>query len=167
VTACSVRRLAADAWRAYRDVRLRALGDAPDAFGSTLEAERQRPDAHWAERLAAGAASAWDCPLVAQAGDALVGLVWGTIDPREPATAHVIQMWVAPESRGLGCGAMLLDAVVAWAREAGARRVLLRVTRGDTPAVRLYARAGFVPDGEPEPLRPGSAVLAQLMRLEL
>ena len=76
-------------------------------------------------------------------------------------------MWVAPESRGSGCGAMLLDAIVAWAREARARSVALGVTRGDTPAWRLYTRAGFEPVGDPVPLRSGSPLLAQPMRLEL
>jgi ribosomal protein S18 acetylase RimI-like enzyme len=163
----SVRRLGAHEWRAYRDLRLRALGDSPDAFASTLEEARRRPDAHWAERLASGAASAWDLPLVAEEGGELVGMAWGTIDPAAPETAHVIQMWVAPEGRGRGCGALLLDAVVAWARGAKARSVVLAVTCGDTPAWRLYSRVGFRPAGDPEPLRPGSALLAQPMRLDL
>ena len=162
-----VRRLGAHEWRAYRDLRLRALGDAPDAFGTTLDVAQRHSDAHWAERVSSGAASAWDHALVAEDGERLAGMVWATIDPSAPETAHVIQMWVAPETRGLGCGAMLLDEVVRWARDAGARNVLLRVTCGDTAAGRLYARAGFAPVGEPEPIRPGSALLAQPMRLEL
>ena len=104
---------------------------------------------------------------MAEDGDEPVGLAWGTIDPSAPGTAHLIQMWVAPEGRGLGCGSLLLGAVVAWAREAEARSVVLGVTCGDTPARRLYSRAGFVPVGEPEPLRPGSTLLSQPMRLDL
>ncbi|HEX6748857.1 MAG TPA: GNAT family N-acetyltransferase [Longimicrobium sp.] len=163
----AIRRLRADEWRAYRDLRLRALGDSPDAFASVLETQRVRPDSDWQDRLAAGAASPAQLPLVAEEGDALVGLVWGVIDPPNTGTAHVIQMWVAPEARGRGVGAMLLDAVVAWARDAGARGVMLDVTCGDSPARRLYERAGFVPAGDPEPLRAGSDLLAQPMRLEL
>lgn len=163
----TVRRLGAQEWRAYRDLRLRALGDAPDAFGTTLEAAQRYSDAHWEERVSAGAGSEWDLPLVAEDGGRLVGMVWATIDPALPETAHVIQMWVAPESRGTGCGAMLLDAVVGWARDSGARKVVLRVTWGDSPARRLYARAGFEPVGEPEPIRPGSALLARPVRLQL
>lgn len=163
----SVRRLHAHEWRAYRDLRLRALGDSPDAFATLLRTAQLQPDAHWRERLASGAASPCDLPLVAEEDDAPAGMAWGTIDPAAPETAHVIQMWVVPEMRGRGCGALLLDAVVAWAREAKARHVVLGVTRGDTPAYRLYTRAGFRPVGDPEPLRPGSALLAQPMRLDL
>jgi ribosomal protein S18 acetylase RimI-like enzyme len=104
---------------------------------------------------------------VAQEGDVLVGLAWGRIDPAAPGTAHLFQMWVAPESRGQGCAARLLDAVVAWAREAGARRLVLSVTCGDTAAARLYRRAGLVDAGEEEPLREGSALRSQPMHLEL
>jgi ribosomal protein S18 acetylase RimI-like enzyme len=163
----SVRRLEAHEWRAYRDLRLRALGDSPEAFATVLLTAQRQPDAHWRERLASGAASPWDLPLVAEEGDVLAGMAWGRIHPAAPETAHVFQMWVVPEMRGRGCGALLLDAVVAWAREAKARHVVLGVTCGDTPAYRLYTRAGFRPFGDPEPLRPGSAVLAQPMRLDL
>jgi ribosomal protein S18 acetylase RimI-like enzyme len=163
----TVRRLRPDEWRAYRDLRLRALGDSPDAFGSVLDVDRQRTDAEWAERLASAADPRWNLPLAAEEGDALVGLAWGRIHPAEPETAHLFQMWVVPESRGLGVGAMLLDAVVAWAREVKARRVVLSVTCGDTAARRLYERAGFTPSGDPEPLRDGSPLLAQPMRLVL
>jgi len=167
ITMPTIRPLRADEWRAYRDLRLRALADSPDAFASLFEDQRDRPDAHWEDRLALAVASPHQHPLVAEDGDALVGLVWGVIDPPTPETAHVIQMWVAPEARGRGVGAMLIDAVAAWARDAGARTVALDVTCGDSPARRLYERAGFVPAGDPEPLRPGSRVLAQPMRLEL
>lgn len=79
--------------------------------------------------------------------------------------AHLYQMWVAPAHRGRGIGRELLDAVIEWARAAGARAVELGVTCGNTPASRLYARAGFVPASDPGPLRPGSTLLAQPMRL--
>src|SRR5688500_5691758 len=130
----SVRRFGADEWRAYRDLRLRALADSPNAFGSTLEAEQGRSDADWAARLSAGADSEWSLPLVATDGDEMVGLVWGRIDPLTPETAYVYQMWVAPEARFLGCGGLLIEAVIAWARQARAECVALNVTSGDTPA---------------------------------
>jgi GNAT superfamily N-acetyltransferase len=74
---------------------------------------------------------------------------------------------VAPEHRGRGAGQLLLEAVLTWARAAGARDLALDVTRGDTPAVRLYARAGFRPAGDPKPLRAGSPLTVQPMRLAL
>jgi ribosomal protein S18 acetylase RimI-like enzyme len=163
----SIRRLRGDEWRAYRSLRLRALDDSPDAFGSTFEVEQAKPDEYWVDRLASAATSQSQLPLVAEAETDFVGLVWGWIDPSQPEVAQVFQMWVAPETRGLGCGSRLLDTVVSWARDARAKSVLLRVTCGDTPARHLYVRAGFKPRGEPEPLRPGSIILAQPMTLAL
>jgi ribosomal protein S18 acetylase RimI-like enzyme len=141
--------------------------DSPDAFGSTLERESGQTDDAWASRLAAGVVSATDLPLVAETAGRRVGLAWGRIEPAAPETAHLFQMWVSPAHRRLGAGRVLVEAVIRWAREAGARNLLLAVTCGDTPAVRLYTRAGFVPDGEPEPIRPGASVLAQPMKLAL
>lgn len=163
----AVRRLAPEEWREYRALRLRALADAPDAFGSTLEVEEGRPDAFWADRLAAASASGRDLPLVAVVGGALVGLAWGRLDSPTPGAAHLYQMWVAPECRGLGVGRALLEEVVAWARGAGARQLDLRVTLGNGAAERLYEGSGFVAVGEPEPLRPGSLLRSRLLRLAL
>lgn len=82
-------------------------------------------------------------------------------------TVNLYQMWVAPAHRGVGIGAMLLERVVDWARNMGRRQVTLGATHGDNAASRLYARAGFVPVGDPEPLRPDSDLKRQVMRLNL
>jgi len=51
----SVRRVRAGEWRALRALRLRALAEAPNAFGSTLARESAFPDDTWRERAAAAA----------------------------------------------------------------------------------------------------------------
>ena len=76
-------------------------------------------------------------------------------------------MWVAPGSRGRGAGGLLLRAAIDWARAAKLHGLVLAAMCGDTPAMRLYTRAGFVRVGDPEPLRPGSSLLAHRMRLGL
>lgn len=164
---CSVRRFRTEEWAAYRDLRLRSLVDAPDAFGSTLERESAWPEQHWADRVSKAVDSQTTLLLVAETGTDPVGLVSGFIDPAEPEIAHVFQMWVAPHARGRGCGSVLLEAVLAWVRGTDARSVTLCVTCGNSSALRLYERAGFTRLGEPEPLRPGSTVLAQPMVLTL
>src|SRR5262245_50792262 len=73
-------RFSADEWRVYRDLRLRALADSPDAFGSTLAEETDRPDAEWARRLASGADSETNLPVVAEVQGGPIGLAWGRID---------------------------------------------------------------------------------------
>lgn len=167
VVAPSVRPFREQEWRTYRDLRLRALADSPDAYGGTLAGEATRADAAWADRVALGADPRWDLPLLAESVAEPIGLAWGKIDKSDPALANVYQMWIAPTHRGLGAGRLLLDTIIAWAKAAHVRCLALGVTCGDSSATRLYMRAGFTPVGEPEPLRSGSSLLAQPMQMQL
>ncbi|WP_229518319.1 GNAT family N-acetyltransferase [Massilia sp. PAMC28688] len=161
-----IRTLGCLEWPLYRRSRLRALAEAPHAFGSTLAAEQHRPDALWQARLMA-ASPATDCPLVAELDGMVVGMVWGKIDAADPFLAHLYQMWVAPEARGRGVGAALIEAVLGWARGNGARVAQLAVSEGNEAAARLYRRAGFVGSGKFESLHAGSAMRSQVMQLAL
>ncbi len=163
----TVRRFTPDEWGLYRDLRLRALQDAPDAFGSTYAHECQRADADWRTRLADGAASSRELPLVAEVDGEPCGLAWARLPDEEPAVAHLYQMWVAPERRGHGVGRALLDMAVEWARASGAHAMRLDVTVSNSPAVELYERAGFRPVGNPKPLRPGSTLLSRSLQRSL
>ncbi len=161
----SVRPISPHEWQKYRDIRLQALQDAPDAFGSTWAAEAAQADDHWSARIAAAAASGTDRALFAVNGEAVCGLVWCKLSVMEPSVADIYQMWVAPTARGLGAGRVLLDQALAWAKSCGTQRVRLGVTVADSPAMRLYQSHGFAPVGQPEPLRAGSALMAQAMEL--
>lgn len=163
----SIRAFHSDEWELYRSLRLAALAESPNAFGSTLDAEQRRENAEWSARLASGTASGWARPLIAQIGVRAIGLAWGKLEATEPELAHVYQMWVAPAFRRLGVGRLLLEDLTAWARAAGAQNLCLSVTCGDSSAMRLYLRAGFKPNGSARPLRSGSTLMAQPMRLEL
>lgn len=161
----SIRRFRPDEWPMYREVRLQALADSPDAFGSTLEREQSYADATWAERLQAAAHSKRDLALLAEQEGHAVGLAWLRIDADDTA-ATLYQMWVAPGWRRRGTGRRLLETALAWAQVGGLAQITLRVACGNTAAQRLYRRAGFQAAGRPEPLRPGAA-LSQCMRLVL
>ena len=163
----SIRTFASHQWRTYRDLRLRALADSPDAFGRTPAQEEDRPDTEWSSRLTSGVDSRLDLPLLAVVDNEPTGLAWGRIESFRLDVANLYQMWVAPNYRGHGVGQMLLKAIIDWARAANVSYLALGVTCGNNPAMRLYLRAGFKPIGEPEPLRPGSELLAQAMRLPL
>lgn len=163
----TVRLFAPHEWPIYKHLRLRALADSPEAFGSTLAREQDRTDAEWSSRLALDAASDLNLPLVAMVGREPAGLAWGRIEQTNLTVANLYQMWVAPEYRCLGLGQMLLEAVIAWASAKDVSYLDLAVTHRDSPAMRLYTRLGFQPSGPLEPLRPGSHLLEQPMRLQL
>jgi GNAT superfamily N-acetyltransferase len=162
-----VRKFRPQEWPIYKSLRLSALTDAPHAFGSTLEAELLRSDALWCERLQKAAGSDRDCPLLAEVAGVPAGLAWAKFDILESDVVNIFQMWVAPDNRGRGTGAALLQAAINWALLSGARFVKLGVSVGDTPAVKLYHRAGFIFFGDEEALREGSSVMAKNMVLTL
>ena len=163
----TVRSIRPEEWQTYRAVRLRALQDSPDAFGSTYEIEVAQPDSWWTSRIATGATSGFDHALFADSGDAIRGLAWCKVSTSEPGVADLFQMWVDPGSRGNGIGAALVRESINFARRAGVDTLRLGVTVADSPAMRLYTSFGFAPVGTVEPLREGSAIPAQTMHLQL
>lgn len=163
----SVRRFEAREWRAYRELRLRALANSPDAFGSTLAAEQDRPDAEWARRLKAGMDERSQLPLVVELDGSSIGLAWSRVDAADRRLAHIHQMWVDPACRRRGAARLLMNTIASWARSIDVQTLALDVTCDNVAATRLYREMGFVPVGEPEPLRPGSALLGQGMQLAL
>lgn len=154
-------------WPTYRELRLRSLQEDPDAFGSTYDLEKERPDDFWSSRIRDSSASGWDRVFLARADDEACGLAWCKVAPATPQVAQLFQMWVAPERRHQGVGSLLLKAAIAWASSVGVKALRLGVAAGDTPAVRLYMAHGFVRVGQLEPLRAGSTLKAQTMELAL
>ena len=69
-----IRTFAPYEWSTYRDLRLRALADSPDAFGRTLAEEEDRLDTEWLNRLTSGADTRWNLPLLAEVGREPIGL---------------------------------------------------------------------------------------------
>ena len=161
-----VRAFQAPDWRLYRELRLSALKESPDAFGGTFAESAARPEDQWRTRLTDAPADT-DLPLLGLVGDEPAGLAWGKIEVGDRDTATVYQMWVAPAHRRTGLGRLLLTSVIDWAKARDARRVLLGVTCGDSPARKLYNSVGFLPAGPPEALRAGSPLRAQPMQLAL
>jgi len=165
--AITVRKFEVAEVSAYRSLRLSALEESPDAFGSTLGAEQLRTAEEWASRLQVGCDSGLDLPLIGQVGTTVAGLAWGKVDRSDSTIVHLYQMWVAPEFRGRGVARLLLRTIVAWAASLQARSVHLGVTCEASPAMHLYVSEGFVPFGQVEPLRAGSSLLAQSMQFQI
>ncbi|MFJ2520655.1 GNAT family N-acetyltransferase [Cellulosimicrobium cellulans] len=164
----TVVRVRPDDWRDLRDVRLRALADAPSAFGSTLAREVAFPDDVWHERAAQGrtllARSAPDGGGPAghdRSPGPVVGLAAVVPSPDDPTVAELVSVWVDPGARGTGVAAALLRSAGPLVAELGARTLALWVTTTNDPALRLYERAGFAPTGETKPL-PSDPRVAEL-----
>ncbi|HEY6933433.1 MAG TPA: GNAT family N-acetyltransferase [Marmoricola sp.] len=140
----------------WRELRLRALADAPTAFASTLEREQAWGVQVWADRLAAGSS------LLAFVGEQAIGIGAGVVHP--PGWFAVVAIWVDPAFRRRGANTRILEALVRRAEELGLP-VHLDVTRGNDVARRAYERFGFRATGETEPLREGSPYVVERMVL--
>lgn len=149
-------------WEILRDVRLRALADAPDAFGQTYQQVVGRTDAEWRAQCDARPDA---LRLLAFEDDTPVGMMVVVVE--RGARASVYAMWVAPEVRRRGVGASLVRAGLAWARERAALDVELRVSTTRSAARALYERCGFAATGVREPLRDGSVTQTEVMTLRL
>jgi ribosomal protein S18 acetylase RimI-like enzyme len=132
-----------------RELRLRALQDAPAAFAASLEGGRALPPEAWTSM---GAASATRLTVVAVDGEEWLGMIVGRLLEDPPGNAWLEALWVHPSVRRAGLGSRLIEAVAAWSRDRGARTLELSVTDNNAPAKALYERCGFVATGRRRPL---------------
>jgi len=139
-----------------RELRLRALLDAPLAFESTYEQKIDWSDEDWARWIHQGVAFIDDDR----------GMVRGAVDDDEADVVWLLSMWVDPRARGRGVGDGLVAAVVDWAREQQARVVRLDVSMDNAHARALYERNGFRPTGR-EHVAEAHGVLEIEMELPL
>jgi len=138
-------------WEALRQLRLRALADAPDAFASTLEAEVAFPAEVWRQRAEGGPAAA---NFIARQGGLDIGLAAVFAEPDAPGRMHLVSMWVDPGYRRRGVARALVGQVVRWAADRTAAR-------------RLYEQIGFRPTGRRQPLPSNLALTESQLHLPL
>jgi RimJ/RimL family protein N-acetyltransferase len=138
-------------WRIWRDLRLEALVDAPDAFGETLAQAQARDEENWR--------SWWSDPdavgprfiaLVDGVPAAMCAIAFPEDLGGEPL---LIAMWSSPKVRGRGAARAMLDACGEYCVRTDRPRLLLGVVEDNVPARTLYERYGFTATGGSDPLR--------------
>lgn len=166
-----IRRIGPDEWRELRALRLRALRDAPLAFGSTLERESAYDAAKWRRQATSAAAGTDNVAIVAVADGRFVGMARGYLGPSEdlqPQTvAWLIGVYLDPAWRERGVGRALSAEVVGWARECGVAEVHLHVADWNEAARRTYEALGFEASGATTTLAHDPSVTEAEMRLRL
>ncbi|MGE8686359.1 MAG: N-acetyltransferase family protein [Achromobacter sp.] len=142
-----VRRLVPSDAAALRQLRLDALVETPESFGSSYEEEHTLT----LEDIRAWIAPADDGAMFGVFhGDTLAGMV-GVGRQRKLKMrhkAHIWSMYVAPAQRGQGLAKLLMHAAIAHAAAMrGIRHVQLSVTSNNTAASALYLGLGFTEYG--------------------
>jgi ribosomal protein S18 acetylase RimI-like enzyme len=141
-------RLHAEDVAPLRELRLRALRDAPEAFAETYAEAEARPLEDWASWIADESRVV----VAAIDGERWVGMVACRL--RGESSTWLTALWVDPAARGAGLGLRLIEAAAEWAEERGRAAVELSVTTNNQSAATLYTRAGFAETGRRRPL-PG------------
>lgn len=142
--AIEIRQASEGEWEVVRDLRLRALREDFEAYGSTFERESLRTEEEWRARLSDPARATFVADGDGRLAGTAVAAPWD--EPDGPL--GLFGMWVDPAFRGRGIGAQLVERVLAYARERGETLVQLEVAEPQAAARRLYARCGFIDTGE-------------------
>jgi RimJ/RimL family protein N-acetyltransferase len=135
----AVRRLGAGDLAGYREIRLEALREHPEAFGASYEAVSQRDDSYFLDGLRTMAVFGAFAADGKQVGLAAFSRHEGA---KTMHRGDLFQMYVRPEARGTGCALELIGAVAAHATGIVVQ-LHLGVAADNEPAIRLYERAGF------------------------
>src|SRR4051794_314573 len=102
-TRMNARRLRRDEADRLRELRLRALTDAPRELGCFLDEEAALPPSYWREIAEDTDAAVRRVSVIAEDGERLVGMVGGDWD-EQSGRVHLVALWVEPTSRGRGVG---------------------------------------------------------------
>ncbi|GGI91226.1 phosphinothricin N-acetyltransferase [Polymorphobacter multimanifer] len=120
---------------------------APEVLHGTASFETEPPDdIEMAARLARVQARGWPW-LVMELDEQILGYAYASQFRDRPAYAVTCEnsIYMAASARGRGLGLMLLQALIAAAREAGFRQMIAVVgdAEGNIASQALHRRAGF------------------------
>jgi RimJ/RimL family protein N-acetyltransferase len=130
---------------AYRDLRLEALRDHPEAFSADYATTLAQPMSFWSERLRSSGTETAVANFLAVHDHQLIGMcaIARRNSPKTRHTADIVGMYVRPARRGVHIAEGLVTACIEWARAHDVKIVKLAVVATNTPAIRCYDRCGF------------------------
>lgn len=112
--------------------------------GTVLDGLDQARTASWLSGLISRRDS---CTDIAEQAGTVAGFVRYAVQPDDPAAGYVAGLYVDPAHSGQGIGRALLRHAERRLQQSGCTRVGLHVFEANDRARRMYARAGYMPDG--------------------
>lgn len=135
----AIRQLGPDDWRAFRDIRLRALAESPGNFFRPLAEEEAAPDARWIDLLSSDRQALFGL----HGHDAPIGITGVFTSRDDPAVAEFGMTWLDPAWRGRGLSALFYRERIAWARARRFARIVVSHRRSNETSRRAMLAAGF------------------------
>lgn len=161
-----VRRVSAEEWKAFFELRLRFVENCPAAIFGDAGFMKSRPDSCWMELAGEMASAANAAAFLAWRGSHAIGFV--TVSAANPSSDYKIMMLdVDPVGRRFGVGRLLLMEALGFVRGKSVPGVSLWVTDGNEDAKRLYDKMGFIDSGDRRMLKPGSDLIQIRMQYSL
>lgn len=143
----SVRVLGEEEWERYKEFRLRALKESPEAFVADYDTEADYDEELWRTRMARSAR------LLAEKGDEPVGILsLRNSDELFANSAEIFGLWVPHQLRGSGIAATLVEAAAAAANAEGHTQLVYWVGTDNGRAVAFASSYGFRPTEHRRPM---------------
>ena len=152
-----IRLLGQDEWQFYREVRLAALRDAPEAFVARAEDEAACGDDFWRERMNRARR------IVAESDDGPVGLVGLGLHDDDPESGEVFGLWTSPAVRGQHVARDLVSTAARKATADGCRRLYFWAISDNASAVGFASSFGFRPTSKRRPVRVADGAAQELV----
>lgn len=149
----------------FKELRLQALRDTPNAFAGTYEIESKFTEEEWKTWVKQLTSSGEI--FLAQKGNQKVGMIFCYVKKEFEKTAGIGSIWVKPNYRGQGIARGLFQSAFDWARKKELNEVRLGNSEGNIAAQKLYQSVGFSYTGRKEPLTEGSNIIVYEMIKQL
>ncbi|MDQ2710484.1 MAG: GNAT family N-acetyltransferase [Actinomycetota bacterium] len=133
----SVRLLRVEDWRDYREVRLAALQESPQAFQATYAEEATKLEPHWRDCM--GQADR----LLAEREGTPLGVASVMMNDAATQSADLCDLWVKPEVRNTGIASRLAQAAADQAVQDGCTHLFYWVSTENGRAIAFASNAGF------------------------
>lgn len=143
----TVRLLPDEEWRRYRETRLAALQDAPQAFVARYDDEASYQDSMWRLRMTRARR------FIAERGEDAVGLVCLGLHNDNPEIGELFALWTAPAVRGGNVAHALVSVAAMQAAEDGCHVLYYWAISDNATAVGFASYFGFRPSAERRPVR--------------
>lgn len=130
-------------WLEYKQLRLEALQNEPQAFAATYEGESVQPDSKWISRLQPSDDNA-NTRLFLKVDGKLSGMVSSFRHDDTPSVVEIVNVYINQKYRGLGLGKKLTNEIIS--RLKGLKdieKVHLTVNCAQEAALRTYESLEF------------------------
>ncbi|PWJ24018.1 RimJ/RimL family protein N-acetyltransferase [Branchiibius hedensis] len=155
-----VRLLLEEDWQTYRQARLDALQDSPDAFAASYEDEEKLDESEWRDRMNRSRR------LLAEKDGETVGVVSvGSRPDTDDRTTELFGLWVVPQQRGSGVAWQLVKAGARQAGDDGFGFLAYWVGTDNGRGVAFASSFGFRPTDARRPMRVGGGDEDEEMRM--